>query len=145
MVVTLDQTVERRLREHGARYTRTRRAVIRALARSDGPRSAGELHVALHSSVPLSSLYRSLSVLEDAGVVEPHFAVKGLTRFELAEWIAGHHHHLVCVSCGSVEDIEIPPVLEAGITELVEEIASLVSFAAMAHTLEIEGRCAACR
>jgi Fe2+ or Zn2+ uptake regulation protein len=142
---SLDQTVKRRLDEHEARYTPARRAVVGALSVAEGPRSAAELHGEIGDSVPLSSLYRSLAVLEEAGVIEPHFGAKGLTRYELAEWITGHHHHVICVECGMVEDVEIPDPYEARVRELVEEIAGLVSFSQMGHTLEIEGRCSRCR
>ena len=64
---TLDREVERRLADSDVRYTRGRRVVIRALAEADGPRSAAELSKAIGESVPLSSLYRSLAVLEEAG------------------------------------------------------------------------------
>ena len=104
-----DIRVERRLTESGVRFTRGRRTVIRALATADGPRSASELYQDLRARVPLSSLYRSLTVLEGAGVLSPHHGTRGMTRYELAEWLAGHHHHLVCVDCGAVDDIHLPP------------------------------------
>jgi Fur family transcriptional regulator, ferric uptake regulator len=141
---TLDRQVERRLRERDIRYTLGRRRVIGALAGSDGPRSAAELGEELGSAVPLSSIYRSLSVLEEAGVLVPHNAVRGLTRYELAEWITGHHHHLVCLVCGLVEDIEIPDRLEGQLQTIVDDIGSSTSFRQSNHALEIEGRCSRC-
>ena len=143
-MTTWDREVERSLREHGIRYTRGRRAVVSALAGLDGPRSAAELHDQLGPSVPLSSLYRSLTVLEEAGVVVQHFGVKGLTRYELAEWLTGHHHHLICIDCGSVEDVDVPADYEAQVTRLVEGIGATASFTPVAHALEIEGHCARC-
>jgi len=140
----LHRDVGTRLHEHDVRYTRGRRAVVATLAGSDGPRSAAELHGEIGGAVPLSSLYRSLTVLEEAGVVVPHFGAKGLTRYELAEWLTGHHHHLICVNCGSVEDIAIPPTYEEQVRELVDEIGSIASFSPLNHALEIEGRCASC-
>lgn len=77
-------------------------------------------------------------------MVEPHFGARGVTRYELAEWIAGHHHHLICVECGSVEDVEIPRPHEARVRRLVDEIAAAASFRPSDHTLEIEGRCSQC-
>jgi len=140
----LHRDVETRLRERDVRYTKGRRLVAAALAGSDGPRSAAELHTEIGGAVPLSSLYRSLMVLEDAGVVVPHFGSKGLTRYELAEWLTGHHHHLICMNCGSVEDITIPQASEAQVRDLVDDIASIASFVPLNHALEIEGRCAGC-
>lgn len=119
--------------------------MVEALASGDGPRSAAELHGVIGADVPLSSLYRSLTVLEDLGVVSPHFGVKGVTRYELAEWLTGHHHHLVCVGCGSVEDVAVPSALEHEVRRLVDGIGALASFRAQGHVLEIEGRCTRCR
>jgi Fur family transcriptional regulator, ferric uptake regulator len=141
---TVDRQVEGQLRQHGIRYTTGRRAVISALAGAEGPRSAAELHADLAPAVPLSSLYRSLTVLEEAGVLAPHHGTKGLTRYEIAEWLAGHHHHLVCVSCGSVEDIEIPEDHERRLRDLISDVAAAASFMPSDHSLEIEGRCARC-
>lgn len=133
-----------RLYEHATRYTKGRRAVVHALVKASGPMSAGELSEELGPEVPLSSIYRTLTVLEEAGVIVHHLGAKGLTRFELAEWLTGHHHHLVCLSCGSVSDIDIPDAKEESVRSLVSEIAALASFKATDHALEIEGRCSRC-
>ena len=140
----IDQQVERRLREHDIRYTSGRRTVVAALDGADGPRSAAELSDDLDGIVPLSSLYRSLAVLEEAGVVVPHHGTKGLTRYELAEWLSGHHHHLVCIGCGSVDDVDVPAQHEETVRELVAAIGEMAAFSATSHVLEIEGRCAQC-
>jgi len=92
----------------------------------------------------MSSLYRTLAVLEDAGVIAPHFGARGLVRYELAEWIAGHHHHFVCVDCGTVEDIDVSRAIERRVDEVVVEISEQASFMPTSHVLEIEGRCREC-
>ena len=140
----VDRQVEQRLSESAVRLTRGRRAVIDALSGANGPMSAAELSEELGPEVPLSSIYRTLAVLTEAGVVAHHLGAKGLTRFELAEWLAGHHHHLVCLECGAVADIDIPAAKERSVRSLVSEIAELASFQATDHALEIEGRCAKC-
>jgi Fe2+ or Zn2+ uptake regulation protein len=142
-VATLDREVEQALSSRQARYTARRRAVVAALSSAEGPRSAAELHFDL-DSVPLSSLYRSLAILEEAGVVVPHLGAKGLTRYELAEWIRGHHHHFICIECGTVEDIDVSPAEENQVRRLVETIGSKTAFTPTGHALEIEGRCALC-
>lgn len=142
--LSIDRDVEQRLGESAIRYTRGRRAVVTALSASDGPRSAAELHRELGDSVPLSSLYRSLAVLEEVGIVIPHFGTKNLTRYELAEWITGHHHHLVCVDCGTVDDVDVPPDYEAEVRDLADRIGRLARFNPTGHVLEIEGVCARC-
>lgn len=141
---TTDRDIEARLGAAGVRYTRARRAVVEALARADGPRSASELHEDMDRDVPLSSLYRSLNVLDEAGVLEPHNSLKGLTRYELAEWLAGHHHHLVCLICGTVEDIELSTETESRLEQVVGTVTKELSFRASGHSLEVHGRCARC-
>lgn len=144
MTTSLDREVESRLHDNEVRYTRGRRTVVTALANADGPMSAAELHVRIGRKVPLSSLYRSLSVMEQAGVLTHHFSAGGVTRYELAEWLQGHHHHLICVSCGRVEDLELLPTVESQVQSLVDEIGASVSFRAVGHALEIEGICSEC-
>lgn len=142
---SLERQVEGRLRDHQVRFTEGRMTVVRSLEGADGPRSAADLHDQIGDRVPLSSIYRSLSVLEGAGVVSPHYSTKGVTRYELAEWLTGHHHHLVCVSCGEVEDIAIDSELEAQLESIVDRIGDDVGFAPADHALEIEGRCTRCQ
>jgi Fe2+ or Zn2+ uptake regulation protein len=142
---SIEREVQKRLRDREIRFTAGRRAVVAALVGSDGPRSASELHSEIGSDVPLSTLYRSLTILEEAGVVIPHFGAKSLTRYELAEWLTGHHHHLVCIECGAVEDVDIPRADEDQVRDLVAAISSQASFTPLNHALEVEGRCARCR
>lgn len=141
---TPDTLIEDRLGNHEIRYTHGRRRVVAALVASDGPRSAAELHSHMGGEVPLSSLYRSLVVLDEADVVSRHFGSDGVTRYELAEWLKGHHHHLVCVECGAVEDIVLTRGQESRVREAIEEIATTASFRPYDHTLEIQGVCARC-
>lgn len=118
--------------------------MVAALGRSGGPLSASELYEELDRAVPVSSVYRTLTVLEDAGVVEPHHGARGLTRYEIAEWLAGHHHHLVCDRCGAVEDIDAPSDLETQLEGLVTELSGLSGFSASGHSLEVVGLCTRC-
>lgn len=139
-----EQLVLQRLTDSGIRYSSGRKAVIRALSSADGPRSAAELHRDLAKDVPLSSLYRSLSVLTDAEVLSTHHGSRGVTRYELAEWLNGHHHHLVCLSCGTVDDITPPPDLEADLESVVTSLTVAGRFSPKGHALEIEGFCSEC-
>lgn len=137
--------VGERLAERGIRYTAARRLVVRALDVADGPRSAAELHEDLHRDVPLSSLYRTLSVLESARVLDREHAADGIARYELTEAVTGrHHHHLVCTACGSVVDVTIPADLEQKVAGIITEFGGRAGFAATGHRIDIEGRCPAC-
>ncbi|MCB1245802.1 MAG: transcriptional repressor [Acidimicrobiia bacterium] len=141
---TLHRQVEGRLVDHGIRYTPGRRQVVAALAASDGPLSVADLSVEFEGDIPQSTIYRTISVLEEVGVVVPHLATREMARYELAEWLTGHHHHLVCVVCGRVDDIELADDLERQLDELVSTIGSTVAFRPSNHALEIDGRCPEC-
>ena len=139
----LHEEVRRRLAEHDIRYTGGRQAVVRTLQRVEGPQSAADLHKRVRS-IPLSSLYRSLMVLADVGILSKHHDSDGLARFELAEWLMGHHHHMVCTSCGRVEDIEPSSDVETAIRRLIDDLASSVDYQVEDHVLEVSGICPAC-
>jgi Fur family ferric uptake transcriptional regulator len=142
---SLDREIKGRLGEHEIRYTRGRRSVVSALAGSDGPRSVAALHTQIGLSLPLSSLYRTLSILEETGVVVHHFGASGVTRYELAEWLQGHHHHLVCTNCGSVDDVSLSRSVESRVDALVDEMSAVASFSPSDHELEIHGLCSRCQ
>lgn len=144
MQPTLDRQIRTRLERKGARYTRGRGLLVGALSAAGGPRSAAELLVDLEREVPLSSIYRSLAVLEQAEVLTRHLGTRGVTRFELAEWLTGHHHHLVCTTCGAVDDVHLSADAEEALHMVVSSIATRRGYEPSSHTLDIEGRCGRC-
>lgn len=136
--------VAERLGHSGARYTTSRRAVVAALSDVSGPVSPADLHERMEG-VPLSSLYRSLGVLETAGVVTRSHDPNGVGLVELDEWLTGHHHHVVCISCGEVRDIDLDRVVEGRLDAIADEIATATGYQMMSHRMDIEGVCASCR
>jgi Fur family transcriptional regulator, ferric uptake regulator len=139
----LDLEVERRLDGEGQRYTPNRRAVIRILTEADRPLTTAEV-VDRGDGLPQSSVYRNLGVLEAAGAVRRIAGGDEFTRFELAEDLAGHHHHLICTDCGSVADFTVPPTVERGLEAALHEVAAAAGFTADDHRLDLVGRCASC-
>jgi Fur family ferric uptake transcriptional regulator len=133
------------LGSQNVRFTPARRLVVRTLAGAGGPITAGDLHERLRQDIPLSSLYRSLAVLEEARVLAKEHDTSGIARYELAEWLAGHHHHLVCDSCGEVRDVIVTPETEHTITGLVQRIAARAGYRVTGHRIDIEGTCPTCR
>ena len=119
--------------------------MVAALTRSRGPVSASEVHTELRGEVPLSSIYRTLSVLADAGVASPHHGRDGVTRYELAEPLQDHHHHLVCLVCGRIDDVEFEPTAERAVKEAIAAISAKHGFETVDHTREFEGRGEACQ
>jgi Fur family ferric uptake transcriptional regulator len=115
-------------------------AVLEALGRSERALSAQELFIALRGTqgAPgLATIYRTLSALADAGVVET-FREGDEALFRLCG--DEHHHHLVCNTCGLVEEIESEEV-EAW----VARVSRRRSFTVTAHRADIYGLCANCR
>ena len=141
---SVDQLVGPRLAQRDIRYTAARRLVVRALTTAPGPQTAAELHEQLRPDVPLSSLYRTLTVLADNGVLDRQHDGDGLARYELSEWLKGHHHHLVCNGCGVVTDVAIGHGLEEQVDEIVEALAGKLGWVASGHRIDIEGTCPEC-
>ena len=56
--------------------------------------------------VNLVSVYRTVKLLCDVGLVRATDATQGQRRYELAEPFTAHHHHLICRRCGQIEDLE---------------------------------------
>jgi Fe2+ or Zn2+ uptake regulation protein len=133
-----------RLANQRARLTPTRRRVLETLEQSRGPLTVSELQATLRD-VPTSSLYRALTSLQQAGLVICLRDTDGTGRYELAEWITGHHHHITCSVCGSAEDIDIPEPLESAIATLLDDVARGSGFRITGHRLELEGVCRSCQ
>lgn len=109
--VDVHEIAQRRLAAVDQRYSDGRRLLVEALRDSSHPMIATEI-VEAAPDLPQSSVYRNLAVLESAGVVVKVLTNGDRAAFELAEELKGHHHHLVCVSCGQVLDIDIPTKVE---------------------------------
>jgi len=140
----LHGVVEHRLRRADQRYTAGRRAIIDLLVSTGHPVSIGDIGDLL-PGVPRSSAYRHLTDLETAGIVRRVAANDEFTRFELAEDLTEHHHHLLCVNCGKVIDVTLPADFEKDVSKAVGELADAERFEAHSHRLDILGICAACR
>ena len=141
----IDEKIRAYLADREIRYTGGRKAVVRALQVASGPRSAAELHQRLRSSIPLSSLYRSLAVLEEAGLLSVHHGQGRVARYELAEWLSGHHHHLVCLECGAMGDFELEARAEEQLLGLAASAGRKAGYQVRGHSLEVEGLCGSCR
>ncbi|MEE8457680.1 MAG: Fur family transcriptional regulator [Acidimicrobiia bacterium] len=138
------ELVRRRLSEAEIRYTSGRRTVVTAIQMASGPRTAAELATGSAGFIPISSLYRTLSLFEDTGILKKHHGPRGVARYELAEWLTGHHHHVVCVACGAIEDIDVPDGAESELHAIASVLGSKAGFRVLDHVLEVEGVCPDC-
>ncbi|MGE5459504.1 MAG: Fur family transcriptional regulator [Solirubrobacterales bacterium] len=137
-------SIEDRLREAGQRYTPKRRELVEALRRAGRPSATPDL-VRGRRGMPQSSVYRNLSVLEHVGAVRRVITEEGVARYELAEDLTIHHHHLVCRVCGAVEDVTIPPSLERAVERELDDAAAEVGFEGVDHRVDLIGTCRSCR
>lgn len=122
------------------RNTRQRRAVAAILGDLEGFASAQEIHDILKrrgESVGLSTVYRNLQALADAAEVDALRNDEGEVLYRQCS--SGHHHHLVCRSCGRAVEVEGPTV-----ERWADRVAAENGFSDIAHTLEIFGTCDAC-
>ncbi|MFI5803325.1 Fur family transcriptional regulator [Streptomyces sp. NPDC051561] len=123
------------------RSTRQRTAVAAALDEVDEFRSAQELHDMLKhkgDSVGLTTVYRTLQSLADAGEVDVLRTSEGESVYRRCS-TGEHHHHLVCRMCGKAVEVEGPAV-----ESWAESIAAQHGYVNVAHTVEIFGTCAEC-
>ena len=131
-----------RLRERERRITGPRQAVLEILRRHSHPLTNKEIFAALPKGLcDLVTVYRSVHLLEELGMVKRFDFGDGVARFELVgEGDDGHHHHLVCVRCSRVVEIE-----ECFPSKIEDEIAARNGFKAITHTLEFFGVCPRCQ
>jgi Fe2+ or Zn2+ uptake regulation protein len=139
----LRETVTSRLRRVHQRLTPNRAAIVDVLASSSRPITIPEL-LDVSDGLAQSSVYRNLVVLEQAGVVHRIVTNDEFARFELAEDLVGHHHHLICSSCGTVEDVPPNARLEQSLRHAVDQIAAATGFHTEAHRVDLVGRCRRC-
>jgi Fur family ferric uptake transcriptional regulator len=129
----------------GLRLTGSRRAVIDALVDHAGPMSVAEIRARLRGRpVNLVSIYRAVNLLCELGLLRVADASRGTQRFELAERFTGHHHHLVCQECGSVEDLDGCLLGEAVLDAARRRVRRARSFRLTGHDLRLLGLCRRC-
>jgi Fur family ferric uptake transcriptional regulator len=122
------------------RNTRQRGAVSALLAEVDDFSTAQELHATLRGRgdrVGLTTVYRALQALADAGEIDVMRLPSGEQLFRQCS--RGHHHHLVCRTCGRTVEVEGPAV-----EHWADRVAAQHGFADISHTLEIFGDCPSC-
>ena len=120
------------------RVTRQRRAVLEAIVASPRAFTLVEIYDRARMREPrlgLATVYRTVELLRRTGAVRP---LAGAGRSAYVRCGPGHHHHLVCLDCGSVEETDLcaaPPKAE---------LQRRHGFAAEEHQFEVFGTCAEC-
>ena len=125
----------------GYRLTSPRRALARLVASREGHFSADELLTESRRArlgVTRATIFRSLDVLADLGVVERLDLPTGEHAFVACE--PAHHHHIVCSSCGRSAG-----VADHGLEAVADAIGRETGYRVDTHRLELFGRCPECQ
>ena len=123
------------------RSTRQRAAVAEALEGINDFRSAQEIHALLRSrgdTVGLTTVYRTLATLAEAGEVDAIRTDDGETVYRRCA-TSRHHHHVVCRFCGHTVEVQGPAV-----ERWAERVAGEAGFIDVTHTVEVFGTCPDC-
>ena len=130
------------LKKAGLKVTHPRKKILEFLEVCNvRHQSAEDIYRALLDNgeeIGLATVYRVLTQFEAAGLVERHHFESGQAVFELNE--KGHHDHIVCVSCGKVEEF-----YDEMIEKRQREVAADKGYEVTEHSLTLYGKCPACQ
>ena len=128
-----------RIQTAGFKLTLPRQAVLEVLENSEGhltPAEVLERAQAIYPSLGRATVYRTLELLTNLGVVRPIFLGERGVCLTLAE---GGHHHLVCSDCGAIIEFD-----ECAVDGLEQDLAQRLNFQIHGHLLEFYGLCEQC-
>lgn len=123
------------------RNTWQREAVRAALAEARGFVSAQQLHQRLReqgSTIGLATVYRALSSLSETGEADSLQSPEGENLFRSCA-MEGHHHHLICRSCGATQELAA-----SAVEEWSQQVAAKYGFTEIEHVVDLFGLCERC-
>ena len=132
------------LKNKGYKLTPQRRAIVDTIVESEGKHlTAEEIYDEVKKSCPeigLATVYRTILLLEDIGILSRLHLNDGCSRYELVHSDEEHrHHHLVCNKCKKVFEVQ-DDLLE----ELEERIEKTYKFKILDHSVKFFGICSDC-
>ena len=132
----MESRIERLCVERGMKMTGQRRVIARVLSEADDHPDVEELYrraAALDSRMSIATVYRTVRLFEEKGILERRDFGGSRARYEPTEH--GKHHHVIDVETGKVIEFE-DPAHEA----LIQEIAKRLGFDLVSYRLELFGR-----
>ncbi|MFZ5988211.1 MAG: Fur family transcriptional regulator [Bacillota bacterium] len=129
------------LTQAGCKNTKSRKVIIEVLENASSPLTAEDIFLRskeLGTSVNLSTVYRTLDLMESKTLVEKSIMGDGKARYELTR--DGHHHHLICINCHNSVPIDICPL-----EKLEKDVGRETNFDITGHKLELYGICPKCK
>lgn len=133
------------LKKKGYKLTPQRRAIVDTIVDSEGKHlTAEEIYDEVKKKCPeigLATVYRTILLLEEIGIVSRLHLNDGCSRYELVHSDERHrHHHLICNDCNSVIEVE-----DDLLDELEESIEKNYGFKIMDHSVKFYGICKECQ
>jgi Fur family transcriptional regulator, ferric uptake regulator len=132
----MESRIERLCVERGLKMTGQRRVIARVLSESGDHPDVEELYrraTALDRNISIATVYRTVRLFEEQGILERRDFGGGRARYEPTEH--GHHHHLIDVDSGRVIEFE-----DAEHERVLQSIARRLGFDLVSHRLELFGR-----
>ena len=132
----MPQRIEKLCTEKGLRMTEQRRVIARVLSEAHDHPDAEELHrraAAVDHRISIATVYRTVRLFEEAGILERHDFRDGRSRYE--EVPEMHHDHLIDLSTGRVVEFR-----DEEIERLQQLVAERLGFQLVDHRLELYGR-----
>ncbi len=126
-------SIEARCAAKGMRMTEQRRIIARVLADSDDHPDVEELYrrcAEIDAHISISTVYRTVRLFEDAGIIERHDFREGRARYETSP--DAHHDHLINLRTGEVIEFQ-----SEEIERLQAEVARKLGFRLVDHRLEL--------
>lgn len=127
--------IEKLCIEKGMRMTAQRRVIARILSEADDHPDVEEVYIRsskVDSKISIATVYRTVRLFEEAGILERHDFRDGRSRYELAE--SDHHDHLINLETGDVIEF-----VSKDIEKLQKKIAKELGFELADHRLELYG------
>lgn len=122
------------------RNSRQRQAILTVIQNGHSHLSAEDIYEQVRLVYPrisLGTVYRNLDILSEQGRIHRITFADGKSRFEVAD---DHHHHLICLLCGSIEDLPQCPM-----DPEMKQYISETGFQPVKHQFEIYGYCNRCQ
>lgn len=127
--------------QNGYRCTSARLAIVSELVNSAGHITADDLADKVRQQAPhvgRMTVYRTLDLLCELGVVRPIYQGTGAAHYILMA--NGSHHHLICNRCHDVIEFD-----DCSAAQLMEQVARQFNFHVSSHLLELHGLCENCK
>ena len=127
--------IERKCKEKGVRLTDQRRLIAKVMSESEGHPNVDELYKKvskIDSKISIATIYRTVKLFEEAGIVEKHDFKGNKARYEQAP--EEHHDHLIDINTG-----EITEFVNEEIEKLQKQVAEKLGYKLVDHRLELYG------